>query len=127
MAKSRKARQQRRPAQRARRFPIHAPVRYRVGEGPWRHGTTENFSRSGLLLHPDEPGSPDSPHTPDSPIELVVDLPSVLEGEGAAQVFCRGRIVRAQDWENSDETLLAAEITTYRFDRDLTGRTAPED
>jgi hypothetical protein len=127
MANSRETRQKKQPASRARRFLIHAPVRYRVGKGPWRSGTTENFSSSGLLVHPDEPAPPDAPHTPDSPIELVVDLPSVLEGEGAAQVVCRGRIVRTRDWDNSDETLLAAEITTYRFDRDLRGRTAPED
>jgi hypothetical protein len=127
MAKSRKARQNKRSASRARRFSIHAPVRYRVGKGPWRHGTTENISRSGLLLHPEEPASPDAPNTPNTPIELVVDLPSVLEGEGSAKVVCRGRIVRAPDWDNSDETLLAAEITTYRIGRDESGAPRKED
>jgi hypothetical protein len=48
---------------------------------------------------------------------MVVDLPSVLEGEGSGKVVCRGRIVRAEDWANSDETRLAAKITAHRIGR----------
>ena len=39
---------------RAQRFPLHAPVRYRADDGGWLIGTTENISRTGLLLHVDE-------------------------------------------------------------------------
>jgi hypothetical protein len=113
MAKARKSRQQKRASARAERFPIHAPVRYRVADGPWHQGTTKNISRSGLLLQAEV-----AP-TPNTPIEMVVELPSVLEGEGAARVVCRGRVVRTETLDEIQGTMLAAEITAYRIGRDL--------
>jgi hypothetical protein len=113
MAKTRRARHRKRASERAPRFPIQAPVRYRVDNGPWRQGTAENISRSGLLLHAEEAV------TPDTPIEMVVELPSVLQGEDSTRVVCRGRVVRMESWDEIHGTVLATEITTYRFGRNL--------
>jgi hypothetical protein len=111
MAEAAKSRRKTQSGIRARRFPIHAPVRYRTSDGLWHRGTTENISRSGLLLHADEG------LTLDTPIELVVELPPVLAGVPAARVVCRGRIVRTVASRYADGAFFAASITHCRFGR----------
>jgi hypothetical protein len=70
------------------------------------------MGRSGMLLRAEEALSPNTL------IELVVELPTVLAGERSATVVCRGRIVRTKASDDDlDGTLLAAEITSYRFGR----------
>jgi hypothetical protein len=96
---------------RARRFPIHATVRYRADDGPWRQGTSENISRSGLLLHAREP------LTPDTPVEFVVDLPPAVAGEPSATMVCRGRVSRTLEPIDISDILLALAITSCRIGR----------
>ena len=97
---------------RARRFPIQAPVHYRANDGLWRHGTTENISRSGLLFRVEEA------LPTDTPVEFVVELPTVLHGERNARVVCRGRVVRSEEPPGDlPGMMLAAAITSYQFNR----------
>lgn len=125
MAKAGKSRRRKKAGGRARRFSVQAPVRYREDDGLWHQGTTKNMSRSGMLLRANEALSPNTP------IELVVELPTVLAGERSASVICRGHIVRTQESDDDIEgTLLAAEITSYRFGRlddETTSRDDPND
>lgn len=122
MAKAGRSRRKKKAGGRARRFSVRAPVRYREDDGFWHHGTTENISRSGMLLRAEKALSPNTP------VELVVELPPVLASERSASVICRGRIVRAQESDDDTEgTLLAAEITSYRFGRLDDETTSPDD
>ena len=100
---------------RAQRFPLHAPVRYRADDGGWLIGTTENISRTGLLLHVGEP------FELNTPIEMVVELPPVKGDQGDAPVHlvCHGHIVRTAELENGTAgAVMAATIVRYRFARD---------
>jgi|ERR1051325_2920385 len=76
---------------RAPRFPLNLPVRYRpLGAAEWCVGQTENISRSGVLVR----GT--NGLTVDTSIELRVGLPTVAPGSRAAEIWCRGRVVRAE-------------------------------
>jgi PilZ domain-containing protein len=106
---------------RAQRFPLHAPVRYRADDGGWLIGTTENISRTGLLLHVDETLELNTP------IEMIVELPTVTverngEGEGtetAVHLVCHGHIVRTAASPNGNPgAMMAATIARYRFARE---------
>jgi len=97
---------------RAQRFPLHAPVRYRSNDGGWLNATTENISRTGLLLHVD------SILEPNTPIEMIVELPPV-QGDTAVKLICHGQIVRTEAPQNTTaRPRMAATILRYRFDRD---------
>jgi hypothetical protein len=104
-------------AQRARRFPIHAAVRYRADNGPWRSGTSENISRSGLLLHAAEP------LTTNASVEVVIDLPPAGEGQPPATLLCRGRVSRRVelvdpvDLAAIPDIVVALSITSCRIGR----------
>ena len=95
---------------RASRFPLHLSVRYRrVGDRQWRHGTTENISRSGVLFRAQEYVEIDEN------VELRLELPVATRGE-CPEVSCRGRVVRTvspsdhEPWPGS-----AVMIETYDF------------
>jgi hypothetical protein len=55
-----------------------------LGEHAWSKGTTENFSRSGVLLRA-EKGIP-----PQAPLEINLVLPEEISGLPAAAVVCCG-------------------------------------
>ena len=75
---------------RAQRFNLNLPLKYRlVGEGNWRKGTTENISRSGMLFRAEEMVSPNAM------LEISIVLPVEIAGLSAAEVVCRGEVVRA--------------------------------
>ena len=96
---------------RARRYDVHAPVRYRTSsDEPWHSGETKNVSRSGVLLRAE------ALLDLDMPIELIVDLPPVITGEPAAAVVCYGRVVRV-DSTFDEAPLVAAEFSSYRIVR----------
>jgi hypothetical protein len=95
---------------RARRFTLHSPVRYRTRDGRWRRGTTENMSRSGILLRTEDDDL--SLHVP---VELVIELPPTL-GDEAASIVCEGEIVRTASDESAG-SLFAASIDRYKFTR----------
>jgi PAS domain S-box-containing protein len=96
---------------RATRFDLHLPMKYRlVGESGWREGTTENISRSGMLFQAEEPIAPNAQ------LEINLVLPAEIAGLAAAEVVCRGEIVRTVKSESSTVSpTLAAKILQYHF------------
>ncbi len=96
---------------RARRYEIGTVIRYRVrGQREWREGMTENISTSGVLMRT---GSPLEPNTA---IEMRFFLPVELHGESAAEVFCRGLVVRSsQCADPAGAVSIAARIVHSRF------------
>lgn len=103
---------------RARRYEIGTSIRYRVrGEKEWREGVTENISISGVFIR--------ASHAlePNTSIEMRFFLPVELEDEFAAEVFCRGLVVRASGHSAVAQSGFAARILHSRFLRQ-TGRNA---
>ena len=95
---------------RAQRFNLHLPMKYRpLGEQDWRDGTTENISRSGLLFEAGEKLSPNAQ------LEINLVLPVEIAGLSAAEVVCRGEVVRSQETGEKAVNTLAAKILQYRF------------
>jgi len=96
---------------RAQRFNLHLPLKYRqVGEQDWRTGTTENISRSGMLFQAEEmiPAN--------AQLEINLVLPVEIAGLSAAEVVCRGEVVRSlKPGASTTTTALAAKILQYRF------------
>jgi PAS domain S-box-containing protein len=96
---------------RATRFDLHLPLKYRrVGEIGWREGTTENISRSGMLFQAEESIAPSAQ------LEINLVLPAEIAGLAAAEVVCRGEVVRTIDPRSGKVTpVLAAKILQYHF------------
>jgi PAS domain S-box-containing protein len=96
---------------RATRFDLHLPMKYRlIGESGWREGTTENISRSGMLFQAEEPIAPNAQ------LEINLVLPAEIAGLAAAEVVCRGEVVRTARSECSTVSpTLAAKILQYHF------------
>ena len=96
---------------RATRFDLHLPLKYRlVGESGWREGTTENISRSGMLFQAEEP------IPANAQLEINLVLPAEIAGLAAAEVVCRGEVVRAVTTEaGTVSPTLAAKILQYHF------------
>jgi PAS domain S-box-containing protein len=96
---------------RATRFDLHLPLKYRlVGESGWREGKTENISRSGMLFQAEEPIAPNAQ------LEINLVLPAEIAGLSAAEVVCRGEVVRTIDPESGTVSpTLAAKILQYHF------------
>jgi len=98
---------------RAPRFTLQIPVHYRVpGETHWRHGTTENISRSGVLFRTEQ--LLDAHER----LEISLELPTEVFGMAAAEIVCRGEIVRQVDRAEAGlSPALAARILDYQFHR----------
>jgi PAS domain S-box-containing protein len=95
---------------RAQRFNLHLPLKYRLlGEDDWHQGTTQNISRSGLLFQAEE----EIPAAAQLEINLV--LPAEIAGLAAAEVVCRGEIVRTVAPSSDIHPSLAAKILQYHF------------
>jgi PAS domain S-box-containing protein len=96
---------------RATRFDLHLPLKYRlVGESGWREGKTENISRSGMLFQAEEPIAPSAQ------LEINLVLPAEIAGLAAAEVVCRGEVVRTVNQESGTVSpTLAAKILQYHF------------
>jgi CheY-like chemotaxis protein len=94
---------------RATRFDLHLPLKYRLlGESGWREGTTENISRSGMLFQAEET------LTPNAQLEINLVLPEEIAGLAAAEVICRGEVVRTVE-SGAVSPTLAAKILQYHF------------
>ena len=100
-------------SQRAQRFEIKVPVRYREqNQEKWHEGRTENISQSGLLFRAPEPLGADTL------IELNFALPDAKEGEPGAQVLCDGKTIRTILPATSDEAPgVAVKILNYKLKR----------
>ncbi|HEX3436009.1 MAG TPA: PilZ domain-containing protein [Pseudacidobacterium sp.] len=98
-------------SRRAERYKIRTAIRYRVrGESRWHEGTTENISIIGVLIR--------TSHflEPQTAIEMRFVLPVELSGENAAEVFCRGVVVRSAKCPAvSGEIVMASTIIHARF------------
>jgi CheY-like chemotaxis protein len=96
---------------RAQRFQLQLPLKFRpIGENDWRAGTTENISRSGLLFRAEEM------IPPNVQLEINLVLPAEIAGLSAAEVVCRGEVVRTVEAETpSMNPALAAKILQYHF------------
>jgi DNA-binding response OmpR family regulator len=101
---------------RAQRFNLHLPLKYRLlGENAWREGTTENISRSGMLFRAEEL------IPPNAQLEINLVLPAEIAGLTAAEVVCRGEIVRTVKPEAPTMSpALAAKILQYHFQHGAT-------
>lgn len=100
---------------RAQRYAIDTLLRYRVrGEREWREGVMENISISGVLLRTTQPLEADTI------LEMRFLLPVELEGECAAEVICRGSVIRSEEDTDPDGNIkVAARIIHSRFLRQL--------
>lgn len=96
---------------RAQRFNLHLPLKYRlIGENEWRRGTTENISRSGMLFRAEQ-------FIPQSAqLEINLVLPAEIAGLAAAEVVCKGEVVRTVSPDSATVSpALAAKILQYHF------------
>ena len=102
---------------RAQRFALQLPLKYRrLGEQNWRVGTTENISRSGLLFRAEEA------LLPKVQLEINLVLPAEIAGLTAAEVVCRGEVVRMVESGSPSVTpALAAKILQYHFQQGQMG------
>jgi hypothetical protein len=98
-------------ALRASRYEIGMAIRYRVrGEGEWRQGVTENISMSGMLVRTN------CSLNKQTAIEMRFFLPLELHDECAAEIFCRGTVVRSSDCTaDAGAAFFAARILNSRF------------
>ena len=97
---------------RARRYDICAVMRYRIrGKKEWHEGVMKNMSISGVLLS--------TSHS--LPLEAIVEMRFSLpvhlnSGESAAEVLCRGSVVRIEkDEQAGGDSMVAARVTHSRF------------
>ena len=110
----------RQESQRARRFVIQLPMRYRIdGETVWHEGRTANISHSGVLFWADKLLEAQTA------IEIVIMMPDEIDGEMGAEIVCRGEIVRTgRSTSTQAQPCLAARILEYRFARGQRTRAA---
>ena len=96
---------------RAQRYEINAATLYRIrGEQQWRDGAVKNISISGVLI------CTDHLLERETAIEIRFSLPVHLRGESAAEVICRGVVVRSSIGEEpGGAALVAAKIEHWRF------------
>lgn len=102
---------------RARRYEIGTLIRYRArGEREWHEGVTENISISGVLIRTRQALEPKTA------IEMRFFLPIELDGECAAEVFCRGLVIRSSKCRfPAGSVTIAARIVHSRFLRPVVG------
>ena len=93
------------------RYPLHLPVRFRAaGDFKWRLGTTEDVSRSGVMIRAD--AVPDA----DVPIDVLIELPQSAAGSGGC-LRGRGRVVRLHRAQSSPEQgVFAVAVARYRLE-----------
>jgi len=98
---------------RAKRFQIHIPVRYREPGGrAWIEGKTENISRSGVLFRTE------SVLSPKTTVEMRLALPVVIKNEAPSEILCKGVVVRTeQSGIRGAPPALAVAIQHYRLSR----------
>jgi hypothetical protein len=98
---------------RARRFALHLQVYFRQPHSTtWLEGKTENISYTGLLFRSTHPLEPETP------LELKLQLAIGTKPNPAAEIRCKGAVVRVEH-RNGTETpvALAVAITDYRIVR----------
>jgi hypothetical protein len=98
------------PELRAKRFPLHLPVKYRgQGENRWFTGTTDNVSCSGMLLRGRHVLSTAAK------VELMLTLPSQIAGEAQLLARCSGEVVRKDRKLPSRDSVLGISVAACEF------------
>jgi hypothetical protein len=96
---------------RARRFPIHLPVRYRLARSPeWFKAYTENVSRSGVFFRTDRV------FEPTTALDLRLELPVIENGERVrAEVVCKGEVVRMDRSDDAEGIPPGVAVAIHRY------------
>jgi len=95
---------------RAPRFALQMPVLFRrPGEEEWREGTTENVSRSGVLLRAGE-ALPER-----AAVEIRMALPAQIPGTQGASIICHAQVVRTLEPNGDPRPGYAATICDYNL------------
>jgi PilZ domain-containing protein len=103
---------------RSKRFPIEAPLRYRIScDDDWKKAQTENISSTGVLFRCEQCAGQGA-H-----VELNFLLLSSAGDQVGLEVACEGDVVR-MDLPLGDRKLpaLAVNITAYRLGPGTSGR-----
>lgn len=96
---------------RARRYPMTAPVRFRLaGDVIWQRGRTRNLSTTGVLASAELGVLPSA-----TPVEFVVRLTDTGQDDGP-EVRCVGRVVRFEGPRDAPASM-ALTIDAYQFAR----------
>lgn len=97
---------------RAHRFPIQAPVLYRISpSASWRMAMTENVSRSGILFRSERMLKPGTS------LDLRLEFPWIGENARLAQIVCKGEVVRAERTSASVSPAIAVAIRRFQITR----------
>lgn len=99
--------------ERPQRYEIVATIHFRVlREKKWRDGVIQNISTSGVLIRTNDICPVDTN------IEMRFGLPVDLPYSRAAEVYCRGVVVRSsQSHDEIDKGFIAATIEQSRLIR----------
>lgn len=99
--------------QRAQRYEIVAAVHFRIPrEQKWREGIIQNISTSGILIRTNEVCPADTD------LEMRFGLPVDLPYSRAAEVYCRGVVVRSsRSLDENEKGFIAATIDQSRLIR----------
>ncbi len=98
---------------RARRFDLEIPLRYRVpGDSTWCNGVTKNISCTGVLFQSRDRAAPGTL------MEITLRFPNAMLQHGAAELLCRGSVIRSERREEGgDSSIMATTSTYYRLVR----------
>lgn len=105
-------RRRREGCDRAQRFPIRVPVRYRIPRSPdWFSACTENVSCSGVLFRSE------CVFEPTTTLDLRLELPRINNKNGVrAEIVCKGEVVRVeQAYPVGIPPAVAVAIHNYRL------------
>lgn len=99
------------PPERAMRFPVHLPIRYRVPEtDEWLEAQTENVSRTGVLFETERMLEPSTV------VDVKMEVPSPPGQASHAEVICRCEVVRVEPSSpHRIAPVVAVEIQNYRI------------
>jgi hypothetical protein len=101
---------------RDRRIRHQVPVLFRIaGSGEWMEGESDNISHTGLLFRSA------SPLDTGSALEVKLEMPHDLTGDGDAHVVCEGSLVRVETIpptrvKKTPIYRLACSIKEYKFE-----------
>jgi hypothetical protein len=99
-------------SERAQRFPIHIPIRYRTPRSPdWFVACTENVSRSGVVFRTERV------FAPATTLDIRLELPPTDHNDGVrGEIVCKGEVVRVdQSDDGGIPQTVAVAIRQYRL------------
>ena len=98
---------------RAERFTVHMPVRYRIPHSQeWLEAQTENVSHTGVLFRTK------SILKPTTIVDVRLEVPPTIRDGTHAEVVCKCEVVRVEKTRGRKKSpALALAIRAYRFTR----------